>query len=258
MNNKYSETQKNELVSRYLSGDSVSKVIAENDIPRSTFYAWIKKHNDEQNIGKAKNVSIGNYRILENKVERLKAIVKILQTASCTATAPLSEKLIVSEELYSHGLYSVRVLCEALGVDRGTFYNHIFRNLKGNKSYVKRREDLRIKIQEIYDDSKQIFGAKKITAMLKNKGERISDKMVSELMRDMGLSSIRQGAKSLHLKSQKRTPNLINQNFKTNAPDQVWVSDVTYFKRDDKWYYICVVIDLFSRKGRWLQNILKK
>lgn len=39
----------------------------------------------------------------------------------------------------------------------------------------------------------------------------------------------------------------MNQNFDTNAPNEVWVSDITYFKSKNKAYYICVIIDLFSR-----------
>ena len=33
-----------------------------------------------------------------------------------------------------------------------------------------------------------------------------------------------------------------------NAPNLVWVSDITYLRAGGKWYYLCVVIDLFSRK----------
>ena len=38
-----------------------------------------------------------------------------------------------------------------------------------------------------------------------------------------------------------------NQNFDASRPNEIWVSDVTYFKIKDKAYYICVVMDLFSR-----------
>jgi len=41
----------------------------------------------------------------------------------------------------------------------------------------------------------------------------------------------------------------VHQQFNTNAPNEVWVSDVTYFKMKDKAYYICTIIDLFSRKA---------
>ena len=82
------------------------------------------------------------------------------------------------------------MICDALGIARGTYYNHVLRNKRDNTWYAKRREELRIKIQEIFDENHQIFGAEKITAVLKNKGIKTSTKMVRELMRDMGLVSI--------------------------------------------------------------------
>jgi len=44
-------------------------------------------------------------------------------------------------------------------------------------------------------------------------------------------------------------PNRLQQRFSQNAPNLVWTSDITYLKAGGKWYYLCVVIDLFSRKA---------
>jgi len=111
----------------------------------------------------------------------------------------------------------------------------------------KRREELRLEIQRIYDDSRQIFGAEKICAVMKEDGLRVSREMVAELMRDMGLISIRQEAKDLYDKEQRRFKNYLNQQFTVARPNEVWVSDVTYFRFNNKNYYICVILDLFSR-----------
>ncbi len=135
-----------------------------------------------------------------------------------------------------------------MDVSRGTFYNHIFRNKRDNTWYAKRREELRLQIQEIYDDSKQIFGAQKIAAVLRNKGIKTSEHLVRELMQDMGLASIRQSAKNLYDKEISRYKNYVNQQFDVKQPNQVWVSDVTQFRYNEKSYYICVIIDLFARK----------
>ena len=63
-----------------------------------------------------------------------------------------------------YGKYNVHWLCEAMQVDRGTFYNHLFRNKKDNTWYSKRREILREEILKIYEENRQIFGGGKITA----------------------------------------------------------------------------------------------
>jgi transposase InsO family protein len=150
------------------------------------------------------------------------------------------------EKIY--GDYNIHNLCDALMVPRSTFYNHIKRNKRTLAWYAIRREELREQIREIYDDNRQIFGSKKIAAVLKSRGVRVSVEMVRELMKDMRLISIREGAKDDYDKERKKYKNYLNQQFSTTKPNEVWVGDVTYFRFKEKDYYICVIIDLFSRK----------
>ncbi len=161
--NKYTDEQKQDIIDCYKNGKSVSDIVAKTQIPRSTIYSWIKE--SQNNNGKKKEVNLRNFRALEKKIARLEGIVEILQSIDCTANSPLDVKLATLEELY--GQYSVHMICDALKVPRGTFYNHIFRNKRDNTWYAKRREEFRIKIQQIYDDNNQIFGAAKITAIMK-------------------------------------------------------------------------------------------
>ena len=139
------------------------------------------------------------------------------------------------------------MICKALAIPRGTFYNHIFRNKKDNTWYFKRKEELRIRIQEIYDENNQIFGARKIAAVMRNEGIKVSEEMVRTLMRDMGISSIRQVAKKLYEEEKRKHKNYLNPEFNPHAPNEVWASDVTYFKFHDKAFYICVIMDLYAR-----------
>ena len=242
--NKYTDEQKQDIITRYANGESVSKIVVDSQIPRSTIYSWIKE-NQNNNSSKKKEVNLRNFRVLEKKVARLEGIVEILQSIDCTANSPLDVKLNTLKELYEQ--YSVHMICDALKVPRGTFYNHIFRNKRDNTWYAKRREEFRIKIQQIYDDSNQIFGAAKITAIMKEKGYRISIGMVRELMHDMGLISIRQDAKDLYDKEQRKYKNHLNQEFTATHPNEVLVSDVTYFQYKEKVFYICAILDLYSR-----------
>ena len=118
-----------------------------------------------------------------------------------------------------------------------------------NKSYQLRRTELSEQIRQIYDESDQIYGAKKISAVLKSRGVATSDKMVSELMQEMNLASIWTEAKRLYMRfhAQKKTDRLGKQ-FSASAPNQIWVSDATYFTYNKKMYYICAILDLYSRK----------
>lgn len=246
MKRKYSDEEKQKIIARYISGkESAANILADTGIPKSTFYSWLKLYREEQENSKRKAVNIRNFRLLENKVARLEGIIEILQSVTCTARSPLKEKLYAAEQL--HGKYNVHMICDALDIPRGTFYNHIFRNKKDNTWYAKRREELRIRIQEIYDENSQIFGAEKIAAIMRNEDIHVTNGMVREFMRDMGLVSIRQIAKKLYEDENRKHKNYLNQEFDPQSPNEVWVSDVTYFKLNNKSVYICVVIDLYAR-----------
>lgn len=118
----------------------------------------------------AKNKEI---KELKRKVEKLQIMLAIIHELGISVNAPLKEKLTAMAPLY--GKYNVRWLCEAMQVDRGTFYNHIFHSKKDNTWYAKRREILREAILKIYEENRQIFGTGKITVILKQKGYRTSE-----------------------------------------------------------------------------------
>lgn len=247
MKKTYTSEQKQAIIERYISGGETYLQISEDTgIAKSTFYSWLKKYNIEKETAKKKTFNFRNFMLLENKVARLENMVDILKSVGGIEDIPLRKKLYLAERFYNE--YSVHLICETLDIPRGTFYNHILRNKKDNTWYAKRKEELRIRIQEIYYENRQIFGADKIAAIMKNEGIVVSTEMVRKLMREMGIGSVRQSAKKLYENESKKHKNYVNQQFDTHAPNEVWVSDVTYFKFNEKAYYICVVIDLFSRK----------
>lgn len=247
MKKTYTSEQKQAIIERYISGGETYLQISEDTgIAKSTFYSWLKKYNIEKETAKKKTVNFRNFMLLENKIARLENMVDILKSVGGIEDIHLRKKLYLAERFYNE--YSVHLICETLDIPRGTFYNHILRNKKDNTWYAKRKEELRIRIQEIYYENRQIFGADKIAAIMKNEGIVVSTEMVRKLMREMGIGSVRQSAKKLYENESKKHKNYVNQQFDTHAPYEVWVSDVTYFKFNEKAYYICVVIDLFSRK----------
>lgn len=246
MKNTYTLEQKASLIEKYLSNKvPVSKLLTSAGVPRSTFYGWLRVYQETRQAENRKAIDIRNFRALETKVGRLEGIIEILQKSPCPVQSPLQDRLSYAEQIYSQ--YSIHMICEALSIDRGTFYNHMLRNKRDNAWHAKRREELRVRIQEVFDENKQVFGAPKITAVLRKEGLRISEKMVSMLMREMGIQSIRQSAKAMYDEEHKKIKNHLNQKFYTSKPNEVWVGAVTYFKIKNHAYYISVIIDLFSR-----------
>lgn len=247
MKSKFTHEERQAILNRYiLKSESPTSIIKSVGISKSTFYKWLSDYRTEQAEAKRKGLTLRNFNLLEAKVKRLEGIIEIIKKENVLPNAPLQQKLYVAEKL--SGEYSVHMICDALGIARGTYYNHVLRNKRDNTWYAKRREELRIQIQEVFDENHQIFGAEKITAVLKGKGIKTSTKMVRELMRDMGLVSIRQVSKSLYNDESRKHKNYLNQEIDSDAPNKVWVSDITFFKCNEKSYYICVIIDLYARK----------
>ena len=243
---RWSTKEKQSLVARYQAGESVAEICADTGIARSTFYTWIKPYTTTT-TDSGYVVSQQEFIKMKQRIQKLEQKVEILQKVGCTASAPLQEKLQELAKLY--GQYSVHALCEALCVSRGTFYNHIFRR-KEVTAYDKRRAEMKEHIKAVFDENRQRFGANKIAAVLSEQGIRISPQYAAELMRELGLQSVTLYCKRDYQKQERlaKKQNLLHRQFQVETPNCVWVSDVTCFKINHKYHYVCAILDLFSRK----------
>jgi transposase InsO family protein/transposase-like protein len=247
MANMFSVQFKQKLVKQYQTGKPMSCISQEYNIAKSTLYYWVGLYRS-QTTSTGAIVTPRELDSAKRRIQKYEGIISVLKAVDCTASSPLRDKLKALEPLY--GKYSVHTLCEALEIRRGTFYNHILRSKRENAWFIKRRQSLMSEIQKIFDDSRQIFGAGKVRAVLVRQGHNVSEKIVSELMREMGLYSIRITSKkdSRMLVKYEKKVNMLKQNFEAKAPNTVWASDITYYKFKNSHFYICVFIDLFSRK----------
>ena len=114
----------------------------------------------------------------------------------------------------------------------------------------KRCEAVKAKIQDIYDDSKQNYGAPKITVELRKTGEVISERTVGTYMRQMG---IRAWSKPWTITTKDsdfstELQNILDEQFNPDRPNAVWCSDITYIWTIDGFVYLTSIMDLFSRK----------
>ncbi len=213
-------------------------------VAQSTLYRWIKEHGQIN-----ANFSITNYTTLQRKNQRLDHILQIIRLSAIIEELPLQRRLAILAQLHEQfEQYSVHELCEALNVARGTFYNHIFRKTDRTK-YTEEQQALMLQVKQIFDDSKQRYGAEKIRVTLAENGIRVGKERIRKIMNELGLVSIRENAKSNYKKRQQyQKRNLLNQEFKAKRQNEIWVSDITYFKVKDYAVYLCVIIDLFSRR----------
>ena len=240
----YPDKTKGAVINRYLNGESISKISKSLNVSRTTVYTWIKHHNNSFNKGKAPNFRY--LHDLEQKCERQQKMIEILKRSPYSPSAPLSKRYEVIKVLSSE--YNVNTLCEALDVAKGSYYNHLFRNKKENTKAAKKQSEMTPVIEQIFHENNDVFGCSKIYAILKDRGYAISESTVSKIMHKNGLFSVRSCAKTLYKQQQERKQNILQQQFHVSRPNEVWVSDVTYFSVFNRMYYICVIIDLYARK----------
>ena len=240
MNKKYSDEIKLNVIEQYNEGKAVAMLSKEFSVPKSSIYYWLNNDSIEEPTNSP------SIKYLQSKIVRLETMIEFLQRVTCSPQAPLREKLYEMEKY--HGEYAVHLMCDAMNVARGTFYNHVFRNKKEDSYYSKRKVFLRERIKEVFEENNGIFGAGKITAILREEGIPLTKEMTLSLMQEMGLKSLRQSSKKLYRKENSVKTNVLNRDFFADGVNQKWVSDITCFKLKNKTYYICVIIDLFSRK----------
>jgi putative transposase len=158
--------------------------------------------------------------------------------------------------------HRVNAMCRALKVSKSGFYGW-----RGRAPSARDQADalLSEKIARIHRDSRETYGAPRIHFELRTLGVRCSRKRVSRLMRKVGLFGCggRRRKVRTTLRSQiERTPpapDLVKRNFTPEAPDRLWVADITYVRTWEGWLYLSFVLDTYSRRvvGWSMTNHLK-
>ena len=218
---------KRKIIQRYEKGESIKDLSQEFHIAQSTIYHWRKLFCSIQTP--QHTYTPKEFDVLSSKLEKMEHEVEIIRLSGFLAKVPLRRKLEVLEKIYHENQqFSVHELCEALGVARGTFYNHIFRRADRSKREEEQAE-LMLRVQQIFDDSQQRFGAEKIRTILAQNGMKVSAKRISAIMQELDLRSIRSDAKKQYKKRQQYAKrNLLEREFTAERPNQIWVSDITY------------------------------
>jgi len=86
---------------------------------------------------------------------------------------------------------------------------------------------------------------------MRDMGEQCSRHCVARLLRCAGIKAQRGYGKRPYVRGGVPAvvaPNLLSQQFTVNAPNKVWVTDITYISTHEGWLYLATVIDLFSRQ----------
>ena len=135
-----------------------------------------------------------------------------------------------------------------LGVSRSGYYSFLNRKISDCKQ---RKEAIKKKIRIIYDDSKQNYGAPKITKELRKAGEKIAERTVGKYMREMGIKAqwIKPWTKTTRNSDfSNELHNILDKQFNPKRTNAVWCTDITYIWTQNGFVYLSCVMNLFARK----------
>lgn len=144
--------------------------------------------------------------------------------------------------------YPVLLLCAVLGVARSAYYAW---RQRGVSAHARRDAELSVEIAASHRRNRGVYGCPRIHADLRARGIYVSRKRVGRLMRAQRIRATPRRRFAATTDSQHLepiAPNVVQREFTASAPNQTWVSDVTFIPTRDGWLYLAVVLDLFSRR----------
>ncbi|MCV1352503.1 IS3 family transposase, partial [Escherichia coli] len=143
--------------------------------------------------------------------------------------------------------WPVRLLCRVLDVHSSGFYAWL------QQPHSQRHQaDLRLtgQIKQFWLESGCVYGYRKIHLDLRDSGQQCGVNRVWRLMKRVGIKA-QVGYRSPRARKGEASivsPNRLQRQFNPDAPDERWVTDITYIRTHEGWLYLAVVVDLFSRK----------
>jgi putative transposase len=105
-------------------------------------------------------------------------------------------------------------------------------------------------LQTLWEDNYRVYGARKLWKAARRAGHDIGRDQVARHMRAAGITGVRRGKRVRTTKpdpTAARHPDLVKRNFTATAPNQLWVTDLTFVPTWAGVAYVCFITDVFSR-----------
>jgi transposase InsO family protein len=147
--------------------------------------------------------------------------------------------------------YGVKRLCQIVGVARSSFY-HWRATASARAARAEADAALAERIRAVHSAFDGTYGVPRITAELRESGDRVNHKRVARVMRGIGLQGLRLRRRhrtTVPDPAAPKAPDLIGRDFTAPAPNRRYVGDITYLPVGERGFlYLATVLDLHSRR----------
>jgi transposase InsO family protein len=149
--------------------------------------------------------------------------------------------------------FGVEPICRVLPIAPSTYHARkaVARDPSRAPARMRRDEELKDKIREVWSANRKLYGARKVWHALKRAGIEVARCTVERLMREMGLKGVVRGKKVVTTNPDTTRPcpdDKVNRAFHVERPNKLWVSDFTYVPTWSGTVYVAFVIDVFARR----------
>ena len=160
----------------------------------------------------------------------------------------MSAYRIISAEK-ANGIPVSLAACELLDVSRSGYYDW---STRAPSDRALTDAFLIEKIKVIHAENRGVYGAPRIHAELRiAHGIHVGRKRVERLMRDAGISGLvtrKRGRTTVRVPGVRVADDLVERQFRPDAPDVLWIADFSYLRTWEGWLYLAAVQDAFSRR----------
>lgn len=144
--------------------------------------------------------------------------------------------------------FGVEPICKVLQVAPSTYYAAKARQPSARAV----RDAVMMQVlMVLWVANRKVYGAHKLWKAARRAGHDIGRDQTARLMRELGICGASRRRKVFTTRQDPdalRAPDLVNRNFTATAPNQLWVTDLTYVPTRSGMAYVCFIVDAFSRR----------
>lgn len=144
--------------------------------------------------------------------------------------------------------HSIALMCRVLGVSESGY--HAWKARPPSRRAVVDAE-LTDRIRSVHEASRGTYGRPRVLRELQAEGIEVGERRVGRLMRRAnvaGVSRRRWCTTTKRDPEARAAPDLVKRQFVADAPNKLWVADITYVPTWVGFLYVAVVLDVFSRR----------
>ncbi len=147
--------------------------------------------------------------------------------------------------------FGVEPICKVLQVAPSTYRAAKRREVAPSARALRDAVMMQV-LMVLWVTNRKVYGAHKLWKAARRAGHDVGRDQVARLMRELGIEGISRRRKkvftTLSDPDASRAPDLVKRNFRATAPNQLWVTDLTYVPTRSGMAYVCFIVDAFSRR----------